>query len=336
MSRPRLDRRLVLLRGKRRGAFDRDQYYLERAERARVARRARVLLRRSEPVALVTPRWSHVERFLDDLAVDLLIGTPSVECRALSVAPLVGRTAYQAWSWLIEAFSAFGDLTIEEGPAALAVSRQGFRHVVAGLLARPDRGPRRCLMIHGLEHMPVDPLRDLISAFDEHVARNGPHPRFNLLLAGSIDGPHFEFAAGERLVLPDFGEEEAVLELVERLGAGDVPRLRALVAALGGVPALLDHAAGGGTSVPDADADRGELWKVLGPVATGVRDAFGIVAADDALLARMEDLAKTPELPEDPLRDGALMRAGLVRVRGSGPKTRKTSLRSPVFGDLAG
>jgi hypothetical protein len=335
MSRPRLDRRLVLLRGKRHGAFDRDQYYLEHADRARVARRTRALLRRMQPVVLVTPRWSDPERFLDDLALDLSLGTPQVECRTLSLVPLIGRTPYQAWTWLASAISEFGGLPME-GPASQVVSRKGFRHVLEGLLDRAEFGGRRCLMIHGLEHLHVDALRDLIAGFSEHAERRREAPRFNLLLAGSIDAPHFEFAGIERLVLDDFGEEEAIVELVERLGPSDLPRLRALVAAVGGVPALLDRiAAQAEARVSDVIADRRALWTVLEGVAAEVRRAVEIVASDDSLLARIDELARAGKLPEDRVRDTALVRAGLARTRGAGARTRKSMLRSPAFADLA-
>ena len=62
----RLDRRIRILRGKRNGAFDPDQYYLERASRAKVARKVRFHLRRMDPVVLITPRWSEARVFLEE------------------------------------------------------------------------------------------------------------------------------------------------------------------------------------------------------------------------------------------------------------------------------
>ncbi|MEM6929435.1 MAG: hypothetical protein AAF602_21020, partial [Myxococcota bacterium] len=70
----RFERRVTILRGKRRGAFDGNQPRLEGAGRGRVARKARHHLRAMRPVVLHTPRFSLPERFLDDLAVDLRLG----------------------------------------------------------------------------------------------------------------------------------------------------------------------------------------------------------------------------------------------------------------------
>lgn len=335
MHENRLRRRLAILRGKRSGCVDRDQYYLERAERARTERKARVLLRRMQPVALVVPRWSEVRAFLDDVSVDLQLGAPAVQCRTLSLAPLAGRTPHQAWSWLVEAVTGFCGLEIE-GPAWRVVSRHGFRTTMQGLFVRADLGDRRCLMIHGLEHLQVEALRDVIDVFAAHVADRVGEPRFNLLLAGSIDAPHFEFPGVERLVLPDFADQEAVEALIEHLGPADVPRLRSLLDAVGGIPAVLDAfgtgAAGGITEVV---ADRSAVWRVLGDLALDIRRAFEIVAADTALLGRLEVLAKLGPLPPESDKDERLLRAGLVRAVGGSARSRRTVLRAPVLADLA-
>lgn len=334
MTTPRLDRRLAILRGKREGAFDRDQYYLEQAERARVSRKVRSLLRRMQPLTLVTPRWSQPRRFLDDVAVDLMLGEPAVRCRTLSLQPLEGRTPHQAWAWIVLAITEFCGLPID-GPAWQVVSRHGFRHVLRELLVRADAGERRCLMIHGLEHIHVEALRDLMEVFEDHVHHRAGEARFNLALAGSIDAPHFEFVGMERIVLPDFSEREALEALVEHLGPVELPRLRSLVALVGGLPAILDAL---GTEASDrlseVVADRRALWRVLGGLALEIRRSFEIVAADDRLLERLEELARSGPLPEDPATDDALGRAGLTRVDGPA-RRRRTSLRAPALGDLA-
>lgn len=334
MHTPRLDRRLAILRGKREGAFDRDQYYLEHAERARAARKVRSLLRRMQPVTLVTPRWSQPRRFLDDVAVDLMLGEPAVRCRTLSLQPLEGRTPHQAWSWIVLAITEFCGLPID-GPAWQVVSRHGFRHVLRELLAKADEGERRCLMIHGLEHIHVEALRDLMEVFEDHVHHREGEARFNLALAGSIDAPHFEFGGMERIVLPDFSESEALEALVEHLGPLDLPRLRSVVALVGGIPALLDTLGGEAADrLSEVLADRRSVWRVLGNLAIEIQRTFDIVASDDRLLGRLEEIARNGPQPEDPSRDDALGRAGLTRVDGPGVR-RQTSLRAPVLGDLA-
>lgn len=327
----RLARRTTILKGKRSGAFDPDQYYAERASRARIARKARIRLRRMEPLVLVTPRWSEARRFLDDLATDLLVGVPAVRARTLSLHPLQGRTPHQAWSWLVLAMTEFCCLPLE-GPAWQVVSRRGFRHVMRDLFAGAEEGERRCLMLHGLENVHVEALRDLIDVFSEHVAgRSGP-AHFNLLLAGAIDAPHFEFEGVERLVLPDFADFEALEALVESVGSENLQKLKSITESVGGIPAVLDALSQRAPErLSELVAERRAVWKVAGPIAGEIRKAVDIVTADELLLSRFEQIAREGPLPPDP-RDEALIRAGLVRQ--SGPQgTRRTSLRAPFLQD---
>lgn len=329
MTAHRLDRRLALLRGKRQGSFDPDQYYLERAVRARTARRVRVLLRRGLPVVLVTPRWTQVRQFLDDVSTDLLVGRPVVQSRTLSLLPLEGRTPHQAWNWLVQAVTEFCGLGAETGSAWRMASRQGFRHTLKALFAKADEGPRRCLMIHGLEHMHVEALRDLIEVYEDH-AHHRPGPgRFNLLLAGSIDSPHFEFGGSTRLTLADHSDREALESLVEHLGPRDPHRLRDLVEVVGGIPAVLDafgtEASG---SIGEVIAQRTSVWRVLGNLALELRRAWEVASTDDVASDRLRAVAEAGSLPTLPI-DEPLIRAGLVTVDAG-----RVRLRAPMLADL--
>jgi len=329
----RLERRLAILRGKRQGAFDPDQYHFERARRTRIARAVRARLRRLEPVALVTPRWSQPERFLDDLASDLAVGEPSVACRTLDCRPLADRTRSQAKAWFVEALTEFCGLTID-GPAWQAVARLGFRTVVRSLLARADAtGERRCLMVHGVEHAPADAVRDLVEAFDEHVRDAGTSRCFDLLVAGAGSVPRF--AGHEPVVLHDFAEAEAVEVLVEHLGPLEPHRLRSVVALVGGVPAILDALGAGPESrLTELVQDRDAVWRVIGRLAAEIRGAFAQVAADGVLRQRFERIAQDGPVPEEPERDDRLLRAGFVDVDRT-IRGRMSQLRAPVFADLA-
>mgnify|MGYP000312213175 CR=1 FL=1 len=326
MIQQRLDRRLILLRGKRNGAFDPDQRYYESAPRARAARQLRVMLRRMQPATVVTPRWSQARRFLDDLSGDVMIGEPSVLCRTLSLLPLEGRTPHQAWAWLVQAITEFCHLDLE-GPAWQVVSRRGFRHVMTDLLRRADHGQRRCLMIHGAEHIHVEALRDLISVLENHIAERTEEPRFNLLLAGAVDANHFHIAGCRRLTLPDYGTDEAVGNLVESTGPIDHGLLESVVEIVGGVPAFLDVLGQDSSRLTELLVDREAVWRLLGSIALDVRSAVEILQAEDDTFDRLEALAKGP-LPTQPL-DGRLYTAGLVR-REEG----QTSLRASILGDL--
>ncbi len=331
----RLDRRITILRGKRKGAFDPHQYYFESAQRTRLSRSVRTHLRFGQPVVLVSPRWSQAAEFLDDLAVDLSLGDPSIQARTLSLSPLKGLTSHQGWGWLASAIAEFCQLHLEEGPAWQAVSRRGFRTVMKELLAQAEGGRRRCLMLHNLEHLPVEALNDLLGIFAEHMEAFVDDRRFNLLFAGSMDAPYFDLAGAARLELPDFSDVEAVDVLVEHLGPVEAHQLRSVIAIVGGVPALLDAVGmGEDQALSEVVSNRESLWRLLGPVADEIRHAMDIVNADPKLSTRLERLARLGPLPEDPAHDDQLQRAGLVRRKTQRSGTM-TAVRTPWFSDLA-
>ena len=328
----RLERRTLILRGKRNGAFGSDQYWFENARRTRISRRIRVLLRFGEPVLLVTPRWSRAQSFLDDLATDLLLGDPTVTARTLNLAPLKGLTAHQGWAWLAAAVAEFCQLSLEDGPAWQAVSRRGFRTVMGELFERAEGGRRRCLMIHSLEHLHIEALNDLIAVFDSHIERYGRSRCFNLLLAGSVDSPQFEVAGAKRLALPDFSEREAVEALVELHGPLEPHRLTSVVALIGGVPALIDGLGDEVSSLSEVVADQDRLWRVLGPLADEVRSAIDILMADSKLSARLDLLARRGPQPVAE-GDFQLVRGGLVTQTTRLDRTQ-SAIRAPWFADL--
>jgi hypothetical protein len=325
----RLERRIAILRGKRDGSFDPDQRYLEQAWRNRIARQVRVHARRMEPVTIVTPRWSQARRFLDDLSGDLLLGEPAVVARPLSLLPLQGRTPHQAWAWLVQAITEFCRLSLD-GPAWQVVSRRGFRHVMAELFARAEDGERRCLMIHGLEHIHVEALRDLISAFSEHVAQREGEARFNLLLCSGVDAEHFRFPGFRRVVLSDYGDEEAVEALVEHIGPKERGFLEGIVEVVGGVPAFIDVLGSQPQRLAEVVADPDSVWRVLGSAAVDLRSVVEIATADPDASARLEFLASEGSAPPAPT-DHSLFDAGLVR---RDPLDGRTRLRSPLIAQL--
>jgi len=331
----RLDRRLVILRGKRNGCFDRDQYYLEQAVRARVARLVRHRLRNMDPVVLITPRWSQAMRFLDDIGADLTIGMPRIGSRTLNLAPLKGLSVPQAWAWLVQAVGEFLEIKLD-GPAWQAVSRHGFRFVMTQLFNRAQgHDERRCLMIHGLEHIHIEALKDLMQVFEEFMIRGGDQRRTNLLLAGAIDEAHLEFAGASRVVLPDFHDIEAIEALVEIMGPIEPHRLQSIVDLVGGVPAILDQL---GTEEPsrlsEIVANPDSVWRILGGLAIEIRGAYEIVAADDRLSGRLDLLCTDGPQPEESEIDFQLLRAGLVKRTRTGTGWM-TEVRAPVFSDLA-
>lgn len=330
----RLDRRIRILRGKRQGAFDPDQHFLGQAFRARAARKVRLHLRRQQPVILITPRWSQGRAFLDDVGVDLALGSPAIHCRTLSMAPMLGHSVHDAWTWLVRAVVEFCGVPIE-GPVAQAVDRHGFRHVMRELFKRVRTGPRRALLIHQVEQLEVEARDDLIRVFTEHADAVGPERRINLLLACSVDAPSFDLRGAERVFLPDYTDLEAREALVELAGPSPAHDLQYVVGMVGGVPAFLERlgaeAEQSGGRLPSS---RDELWKALGPLADEVRGAISILNTDDRHAERFDEVLSLGPVPFDPERDPPLLRAGVLQEIYGG-LSAKVMVRAPLFAELA-
>lgn len=327
----RLERRIWLLRGKREGAWDTDQRWHEDASRARVARRIRALLRRNDPVVLITPRWSQPARFLDDLALDLQVAAPRIRARALSLQPLQARSVVETWQWLVRAIGEFAPRAALTSRASQCVDRHGFRSVISQMLARTVDGPRMALMMHAIEHLHLEVREDLWEAFSDHVESAGAKRTFNLLLAGALEPNAFDIENTDRVTLPDFGRREAAEAIVEHTGPMARDKLDNVWQLVGGVPALIEQI-GRASEVQGLAADRDGLWRALGPLAEEVRGALAIVSAVDGLGERLEEILKTGEA-EERAQDRMLLRAGLLTQRGTNP--RRVRLRAPVFADLA-
>jgi len=329
----RFERRLHILRAKRKGAFDPDQHYLEKARRGCVARKVRVLLRQMQPVVLIAPRWSQAHRFLDDVGVDLAVGRPSIECRTLSMAPIHGRSVHQARAWLIRGITEFCGLYLT-GPVSQAVDRNGFRHVMRELLQRTTEGPRRALLLHGVEHLCVEARDDLVGVFLHHAREAGDRRRLNLLLAASVSIAALDLPGARRLMLSDYGEEEALEVLTEWAGLVEPQHMWTAVDLLGGVPALLDAVGAEAEQSGSLPSGHDGVWRALGSLADEVRGAISIAVSDERLGDRLEELARMGPLPREPELDPLLLRAGLIQeVPGSGEG--RVRVRAPVFGDLA-
>jgi len=330
----RLDRRLHLLRAKRKGCFDPDQPYLESAARARAARKVRVLLRRQVPVALLTPRWSRPDRFLDELSVDLQVGRPRVTARVVPLGVVHGRAVHETWDFLLRCVVEACHLDLQ-GPASQPMDKGGFRRILNELLARTVGGPRRALLLHGTEHLDLDTLRELMGVLKDHQEAYGREARFNMLFAGSATLPRVGMEHVERVVLPDLTVDEAVAALWEYVDQGDQNDIELASALVGGVPALL-HAVGLNAEVDgDFPTTQEAVWRAIGPLADELRAAVDIVAADEGLAERLEDVARSGTMPLDAKVDGSLVRAGLLR---GVPRTRRprVTVRAPLIAQLAG
>jgi hypothetical protein len=188
-------------------------------------------------------------------------------------------------------------------------------------------------MMHGLEHAPIDAVTDLIQVFQEHSDRTGRTRKFNLILCGSVDASRIEFDAIERLVLPDFGTDEALEALVEHLGPDEPALLRRAIDIVGGVPAIVDAIGMESRSVVrEIVENRDAVWRLLGKLAGEIRGAVEIVSGDESLAGRLEHLARNGPADDANEADPTLIRAGLA-LRD--PRTSRLRVRAPMFSDLA-
>lgn len=324
----RTTRRLALWKAKRDTVFDRELIEAESAQRGRTARRVRAQLRRLEPVAMVTPRWSAPQAFLEDIALDLAVGEPAVGCRTVSFRPLMGRSVGEAWNFILRVLA---DLAPnEDGVVPTVADRRGFLYVAERLLAQAhEESPYPvAVLAHGCEHVPVEVLTDIAHLWTEYLARAAGVRRCTLLLAGSIDTPALDVGGALRVHLTDFSENEAELQLDGTVRASHSSIAKASRFS-GGVPAILQAIQNGAAdaALPSHPED---LLRVMGPVADELRAAVTAALTSPKTADRLYELLPGVPVVEDPIVDRELLMAGLlrrVRVRGD----NLVELRTPAI-----
>lgn len=352
----RSDRRFVLLRARRESNFDGSQRRLESAIRSRTARRIRGHLRRLEPVAMITPKWSAPQAFLEDLALDLAVGEPRVSCRTVALRPLMGRSAPEAWNFLLRVMGELCGPEYAHRPMPVVCDRRGFLYAAEATLdLAQDEAPLPvALLAHGTEHLPIEVLTDLAAIWARYAEQAGAARRFTLLLAGAVETPAFHVNPLPPIELADYGEAEAAATLVMRLGAVDPQVLRRVVLLSGGMPAIVQGLAAAADRagedtrpvVPSGGfrverrrpgelrrlpTDSEALLRAVGPLADELRASVATVLSDPDVAGRFYALGDRGYAPEHPQLDAPLLNAGLARrVRGR-PGGPFVELRSPAL-----
>jgi hypothetical protein len=324
----RTERRLRFWQARRGTTFDTDQLYAEEAVRSRTARRVRAQLRRLDPVAMLTPRWSAPQAFLEDVALDLAVGEPAIGCRTVAFRPLMGRTQAEAWNFILRVLGELPGAPYTSRMVPLVVDRRGFFHAAEQLLAEAhEEAPYPvALLAHGCEHLPVEVLEDLAHVWARYASLTRTDRRCTVLLAGSVETPALDVGGAARVDLCDFGEGEAAAALI--MGAGLAPPAALLRATkfTGGIPAVV-AAVAEGASQDGLPGQPEELLRTMGPVADEVRGAVHAAMADADTAERLYALLQGEPLLEEPEVDHGLEMAGLLRrVRGLGAP--KVELRS--------
>lgn len=333
----REQRRLLVFRGRRESACAGEIQVVEGALRGRTARRARALLRRVQTVALVTPRWTAPQAFLEELALDLAVGEPKLACRTVALRPMMGRSLPECWNFLLRVISELAGPQAARRPVPMVGTRSGFQHAAEYLIdrAHDEAELPATLLGHGAEHIPVEVLNDLAEAWRRYHERAGRERRIGLLVGGAVANPTLLAGMDATLDLGDYGPAEAAATMVLQMGPVPVPVLQGAARFSGGVPALVHALAAGVAERALLPTDTEAMLRCLGGMADELRAAVTMALMNLDVAERFYALAdggSHREIPEvdDPLRIAGLIRR--VRV-GVGAKVE---LRSPALALLAG
>ncbi len=329
---PRVNR---LIQRARADTFDGAQHFIEDALRGRTARAVRLHIRRMEPLAVRTPRWSEPAAFLEDLALDLAVGNPGVGCRTVDLRPLKGRQASESWQFTLHVFAQLGRREWRHQPPAIVADRWGFRFALAGLIeeAHLNAPNHVALLAHGAEHAPPEIVEDLLDVWAEYAERYPADRRATMLLAGTV-ATDWCLASGPLPVdLLDYGAAEAAAAIVSAAGEVPLSTLQKAAHFSGGIPKLVRAMGERCRKSPFLPDEGDAILSSLGPAADEIRGAVDIVHMDSALADRLYDLASGESLPHAPEVDDALTMAGLIRrVKAHGEV--HVRLRAPAIGTL--
>ena len=332
----RVSRRIDLWRARQGATFDTEQVWVEGAIRARTARRVRTNLRRLEPVAMLTPRWTAPQDFLEDLALDLAVGEPSVGCRTVSFRPLLGRSSAEAWNFILRVLADLATPSWQGRPLPMVVDRRGFYYAAEQMLdeAHTEAPYPVALLAHSCEHLPVDVLEDLALVWARYAERARTDRRCTVLLAGSVDTPALDVGNAARIELGDMGEAEAASALVMQVGAVPPRLLERAAQFSGGVPAVV-AALGDGVADGTFPSDPEEMLRAMGPLADELRAAVQSAMRTPDTADRLQELMLGEPMIEEPSVDRELMMVGLLRrVRGVGAP--RVELRTAAIIGAAG
>lgn len=316
----RLDRRAIVLRGRRLAGVASELPAREPWARARAARALRFGLRQRAVVLLVHPRWSDVAGLLSDVVAELAVQAPGMRVARLPGGDGAMSRTPGAWAPVLNAIAeALG--VPRDGSAGAPVARAGFRHALAAVLEEAAaQVPTRALFIPAAEGMAWEVLEDLATTWAA-----APPGLGGLVLAVCAAVPRVP--EGARMVmLADPCPEEAVRQIVERLGVGDISRVRGAVAQIGVLPDLV-RAVCRNRRLPSPAS--GDPFAALGEFATPLRDAVSLARTEADVADRLEALAgASAGLPAVPA-DVTLERIGLVSLdRATPPRAR---LRTPLL-----
>jgi hypothetical protein len=333
----RLERRIGLAHRSDGPHFDPAQREVEAAHRGRSGRSVRASLRRHEPVALLTPRWSCPQAFLEDVALELAVSEPGVGCRTVNLRPLHGRNRVTAWQFLLRVLAQLSEPRQHEIRIPAVAERKGFRMVAEELLARAQERSSNpvALMAHGAEHLPVDAAEDLLLAWEAYSSAYPTERRCVLLLGGMANAPALRGFEGRPVELADFGPGEANEMLGRMVGPRLSARTHGAADFTGGVPALVEAVGRHARLQRRLDNDEWAMLSSMGSIGDEIRGVVDILVSDHHLAARLDMLLPGQPLPMEHELDAQLITAGLAR-RAHERAGEHVCIRAPAIAALVG
>jgi hypothetical protein len=333
----RLARRIKLEHRADAPHFDPAQREVESAHRGRSGRAVRTSLRRGEQVALITPRWSCPQAFLEDVALELAISEPGVGCRTVNMRPLQGRGRTTAWQFLLRILAQLSTPRSQELRIPTVAERKGFRLVAQELISRAqEQSPNPvALMAHGAEHLPVEAAEDLLLAWEAYASSYPGEQRCVLLLGGTSNAPALRDFDGRPVELADFGPTETQEMLGRMVGPAVRGGMGGAADFSGGVPALVEAIGRHARLRQRIDNDEWALLSSAGKIGDEIRGVVDILVSDHHLAARLDSLLPGQPLPFEPELDERLITAGLAR-RDYERAGQHVCLRAPAIAALVG
>ncbi len=313
------------------------QLAAESAHRGRSARAVRTALRRGDSVALLTPRWSCPQAFLEDVALDLAVSEPGIGCRTVNLCPLRGRNRVAAWQFLLRILAQLASPSRSELRIPTVAERKGFRLVAGELLARAQENAPNpvALMAHGAEHLPVDVAEDLLLVWESYASARPGDRRCMLLLGGTSNAPALRDFEGRPVELADFGQAETTQVLGRMVGPRLSPRVKGAADFTGGVPALVQAVGRHARLRRKLGNDEWALLSTVGDIGDEIRGVVDILVSDHRLAARLDMLLPGQPVRLEPELDTRLITAGLAR-RASGPGPERICIRAPAIAAMVG
>jgi hypothetical protein len=310
------------------GAFHLGQIELESSNRERAHRKLIGYLRRMEPVVLHTPRWSQAQPFLESVAMELAVSSPSLGCRTLPLFGLRAQPVSNSWRRILTALAELSSESWATADVPYVASNQGFEAAAIELLMRAqDSEGNFALFGHGAHEVPFEVMESLVTAWEGYSQKTRGGRAVTLLLASDTPLYKDSFSEAVDVTLPDYTLDEGV----EIIGGRERAASSLSVAwdYSGGVPAIVEALGERVQVLGGVPRSASGMGRCLGPLAEEIERVVLAVAADPILADRIESLGWDGVQTSESI-DLGLESVGLVETTGvAGSKT--TRLRAKAF-----